>query len=125
MRHKSYSLPTSTVEEAAIEMELLDYDFHLFTEEGTKQDSVLYREGPAEYRLAQVNPEPAEKLAPFELPLTISPQPARGSPSSRQSNGWGCLAYRSCSSSRPPETGSVLITATTGGPPLDRRAHLI
>jgi ribosome-associated translation inhibitor RaiA len=76
MRHKSYSLPTITVEEAALEMELLDYDFHLFTEEGTKQDSVLYREGPTEYRLAQVNPEFADKLAPFELPLSISPQPA-------------------------------------------------
>ncbi|MGO9382600.1 MAG: HPF/RaiA family ribosome-associated protein [Mycobacterium sp.] len=76
MRHKSYSLPTCTVEEAALEMELLDYDFHLFTEEGTKQDSVLYREGPAAYRLAQVDPESADNLAPFELPLTISPQPA-------------------------------------------------
>jgi len=76
MRHKSYSLPTNTVEEAALDMELLDYDFHLFTEEGTRQDSVLYREGPGEYRLAQVNPQTADKLAPFELPLTISPQPA-------------------------------------------------
>jgi ribosome-associated translation inhibitor RaiA len=76
MRHKSYSVPTCTVEDAALEMELLDYDFHLFTEEGTKQDSVLYHGGPAEYRLAQVNPQPADELAPFELPLTISPQPA-------------------------------------------------
>jgi ribosome-associated translation inhibitor RaiA len=75
MRHKSYSLPTCTVEEAALEMELLDYDFHLFTEEGTKQDSVLYREGPTEYRLAQVNPESADEPAPFDMPLTISPQP--------------------------------------------------
>jgi hypothetical protein len=76
MRHKSYSLPTCTVEEAALEMELLDYGFHLFTEEGTKQDSVLYREGPNEYRLAQVNPESADEPAPFDMPLTISPQPA-------------------------------------------------
>lgn len=76
MRHKSYSLATCTVEEAALEMDLLDYDFHLFTEERTKQDSVLYRKGPTGYRLAQVEPEGADKLAPFELPLTISPQPA-------------------------------------------------
>jgi ribosome-associated translation inhibitor RaiA len=76
MRHKSFTVGTSTVEEAALEMELLDYDFHFFTEVGTKQDSVLYRQGPTEYRLAQVNPESADKLAPFELPLTISPQPA-------------------------------------------------
>jgi len=57
-------------------MELLDYDFHLFTEKGTKQASVLYRAGPTGYRLAQVQPESAEQPAPFELPLTISPQPA-------------------------------------------------
>ncbi len=76
MRHKSYSLPTCTVEDAALEIELLDYDFHFFTEEGTQQDSVLYREGPTEYRLAQVNPESAGNLAPYEIPLTISPQPA-------------------------------------------------
>ncbi|UXA08917.1 HPF/RaiA family ribosome-associated protein [Mycobacterium sp. SMC-2] len=76
VRHKSYSLPTCTVEEAALEMELLDYDFHLFTEQGTHQDSVLYRGGRAEYRLAQVNPATADELAPFRLPLTISPQPA-------------------------------------------------
>jgi ribosome-associated translation inhibitor RaiA len=76
IRHKSYSLPTCTVEEAAHEMELLDYDFHLFTEEGTQQDSVLYREGPAEYRLAQVNPDLVDDLAPFGMALTISPHPA-------------------------------------------------
>jgi ribosome-associated translation inhibitor RaiA len=76
MRHKSYSLPTSTVDQAALEMEELDYDFHLFTEERTQQDSVLYREGPTEYRLAQINPAAPEELAPFGLPLTISPQPA-------------------------------------------------
>ncbi len=76
MRHKSYSLPTCSVEEAAQEMELLDYDFHLFTEEGTRQDSALYRQGPGEYRLALVNPEAADELAPYEMPLTISSQPA-------------------------------------------------
>ncbi|EFG74208.1 putative ribosomal subunit interface protein [Mycobacterium parascrofulaceum ATCC BAA-614] len=76
MRHKSYSLPTCTVEEAALEMEQLDYDFHLFTEEATRQDSVIYREGPTEYRLAQANPGATDELAPFRLPLTISPQPA-------------------------------------------------
>jgi len=76
VRHKSYSLPTSTVAEAADEMEALDYDFHLFTEKGTGQDSVLYRQRPAEYRLAQVSPAFVDRLAPHELPLTISPQPA-------------------------------------------------
>jgi ribosome-associated translation inhibitor RaiA len=76
MRHKSYSVPTCTVDEAALQMQELDYDFHLFTEEGTRQESMLYREGPTGYRLAQVIPAAAEALAPFQIPLTISPQPA-------------------------------------------------
>ncbi|MGZ4509774.1 MAG: ribosome hibernation promotion factor [Mycobacterium sp.] len=76
MRHKSYSLPSCTVDDAAVEMELLDYDFHLFTEQGTGQESVLYHAGPTEYRLALVDPDLADELAPFEMPLTISSQPA-------------------------------------------------
>lgn len=74
MRHKSYSVPTCTVDEAAFEMELLDYDFHLFTEAGTGQASVLYRTESNGYRLAQVMPLP-EQLAPHELPVTVSSQP--------------------------------------------------
>jgi hypothetical protein len=76
LRHKAYTLATSTVEEAALEMDLLDYDFHLFIEEGTNQDSVIYRAGPTGYRVAQVNPVPRGRLAAFELPVTLSPQPA-------------------------------------------------
>jgi ribosome-associated translation inhibitor RaiA len=75
IRRKSFTLGTRTIDEAAQEMELLDYDFHLFTEKGTKQASVLYRTEPTGYRLAQVKPMP-EKLARYELPLSISPQPA-------------------------------------------------
>lgn len=76
IRHKSFSLATNTVDEAVFDMESLDYDFHLFTEAGTGQDSVLYRGGSADYRLAQVDPQPQDKLAPFQAALTISPQPA-------------------------------------------------
>jgi ribosome-associated translation inhibitor RaiA len=75
IRRKSFTLGTRTVDEAAQEMEVLDYDFHMFTEKGTKQASVLYRAEPTGYRLAQVQPSP-EELAPFELPVSISPQPA-------------------------------------------------
>jgi ribosome-associated translation inhibitor RaiA len=75
VRRKSFTLGARTVDEAAQEMELLDYDFHLFTEKGTNQASVLYRTEPGGYRLAQVKPAP-EELAPYELPLSISSQPA-------------------------------------------------
>ncbi|MDI3314079.1 MAG: HPF/RaiA family ribosome-associated protein [Mycobacterium sp.] len=74
IRHKSFTLGTLSVDEAAEEMELLDYDFHLFTEKGTRQASVLYRAGSTGYRLAQVKPSPQE-LAPHELPVTVSSQP--------------------------------------------------
>ena len=75
VRHKSFSAAPCSVDDAAAEMDLLDYDFHLFTESGTSMASVLYRGGPTGFRLAQVAPCPADQLAPFELPLTISSQP--------------------------------------------------
>jgi ribosome-associated translation inhibitor RaiA len=64
IRRKSFTLGPCSVDEAALEMEmeLLDYDFHLFTEEGTKQASVLYRSGPTGYRLAQVKPTSRDEL---------------------------------------------------------------
>ncbi|NKQ52446.1 HPF/RaiA family ribosome-associated protein [Amycolatopsis sp. K13G38] len=76
VRHKSYTLPKCTIDDAAREMGLLDYDFHLFTEAGSGQDSVLYRAGETGYRLAQLRPPGPHELAPFQLPLTISAQPA-------------------------------------------------
>jgi len=75
IRRKSFAMAPCTVDEAALEMDLLDYDFHLFTEKGTGAVSVLYRGGPTGYRLALVAPALADQLSPFELPLTISPQP--------------------------------------------------
>lgn len=75
VRRKSFTLAPCTVDEAAVEMEMLDYDFHLFTEVRTGMASVLYKDGPTGYRLAQVKPAPAEDLAPFDLTLSISSQP--------------------------------------------------
>ena len=73
VRRKSFTLEPCTVDVAALEMDLLDYDFHLFTEKGTCIATVLYRGGPTGYRLAQVAPTPACDLAPFVLPVTFSP----------------------------------------------------
>lgn len=75
VRHKSFTLPRCTADEAAAEMDELDYDFHLFTEQGSGQDSVLYRAGPTGYRLAQLAPQP-DQVTPGHLPVTISEQPA-------------------------------------------------
>ena len=76
IRRKSFAMVPCTVDEAALEMDLADYDFHLFTEKGTGAVGVLYRGGPTGYRLALVAPNLADQLSPFELAVTISPHPA-------------------------------------------------
>ncbi|VBA34654.1 Dormancy associated translation inhibitor [Mycobacterium attenuatum] len=76
IRRKSFTMAPCAVDEAALEMNMLDYDFHLFTEKSTATAGVLYRGGPTGYRLALVAPVPADQLSPFELDLTISSQPA-------------------------------------------------
>ena len=56
------------------ELDLLDYDFHLFTERSTGEDSVLYRVGDR-YRLAQAQPKP-DCLGPLPAAVTLSEHPA-------------------------------------------------
>ena len=53
-RRKSFTLHRRSIDDAARDLDLLDYDFYLFTESGTGQDSVLYRAGATGYRLAQL-----------------------------------------------------------------------
>ena len=74
IRHKAYTLARQTADEAAAELELLDYDFHLFTERATGQDSVIYRTASG-YRLAQARPRPG-RLPPPNAPITVSTHPA-------------------------------------------------
>ncbi|GAA2899197.1 HPF/RaiA family ribosome-associated protein [Streptosporangium fragile] len=74
VRHKAYELARATVEEAAFDLEQLDYDFHLFTEALTGQDSVICRSDDG-YRLAQLDPQP-HRLGPTSVPLTVSAMPA-------------------------------------------------
>lgn len=77
VRHKTFSLSRVSVSDAAAEMEALDYDFHLFTELASGQDSVLYRTDTG-YRLAQLNGPAAELDTEHvaELPVTVSEQHA-------------------------------------------------
>lgn len=74
VRRKSFTLASETPDEAAFDMETLDYEFLLFTDAETGQDSVIYHSDGG-YRLAQVEPEPDRK-DPVAVPLTISPHPA-------------------------------------------------
>lgn len=76
IRHKAFGLARMTIDEAAFDMEMLDYSFHLFIEHGSGIDSVLYRtDGSAGYRLAQVDLG-AQKVIVGATSVTISPLPA-------------------------------------------------
>jgi ribosome-associated translation inhibitor RaiA len=74
IRHKAHTLARQTPDEAATELELLDYDFLLFAECATGQDSVIYRSATG-YRMAQARPRPG-RLAPAGAPITVSEHPA-------------------------------------------------
>jgi len=70
IRRPSCASRSLTPEEAVAELDLLDYDFHLFTERSTGEDSVLYRVGDR-YRLAQAQPKP-DRLGPLPATVTLS-----------------------------------------------------
>ena len=70
IRRPGYAPRSLTLEEAVAELDLLDYDFHLFTERSTGQDSVLYRVGDR-YRLAQARPKP-DRLGRLPAAVTLS-----------------------------------------------------
>jgi ribosome-associated translation inhibitor RaiA len=70
IRRPGYAAHPLTPEEAVAELDLLDYDFHLFTERSTGEDSVLYRAGDR-YRLAQAHPKP-DRLGPVPAAVTLS-----------------------------------------------------
>jgi ribosome-associated translation inhibitor RaiA len=74
IRRPGYASRPLTPEEAVTELDLLDYDFHLFTERSTGEDSVLYRVGDR-YRLAQAQPKP-DRLGPLPAAVTLSEHPA-------------------------------------------------
>jgi hypothetical protein len=74
MRRKSYALAHKTLDEAVAEAELLDYDFHLFTEKSTGEDSVVYRVGDG-FRLALAHRR-ARRLGPLGPSITVSKIPA-------------------------------------------------
>lgn len=75
VRHKSFAMTPCTVDDAVADMEVLDYDFHLFTEIGSGTAAVVYRSGPTGYRIALVAPALEGELAPFEAAVSVSPHP--------------------------------------------------
>jgi hypothetical protein len=71
IQRTSYSLPRITPDDAALDLDMLDDDFHLFTDLATGQDIVLSREAGGTLRLAQLHPRP-EGPASSEMQLSYS-----------------------------------------------------
>ncbi len=72
VRHKSYGLARLTPDEAIADLELLDYEFHLFTERASDSDSVVYVAEDG-YRIAQADPRPdLLELEPLGAAVRVS-----------------------------------------------------
>lgn len=71
VRRKSCTLVRCTPDRAALVMDVMDYDFHLFVDAETGQDAVIYRVGPTGYRLARLSGM-APPSAPVSVPLTVN-----------------------------------------------------
>ncbi len=55
--HKSFAIDRATLDEAAFDMEVLDYDFFLFTDADDGRDKVVHRDPEGEVRLATEPPK--------------------------------------------------------------------
>jgi ribosome-associated translation inhibitor RaiA len=83
VRHKTYEVADASPEEAALDLELLDYDFHLFTNAETGDESVVHRSGDGTLALDD-DPETEtvdEAIARLELtgePFVFFRDPATG-----------------------------------------------
>jgi hypothetical protein len=74
VRRKTYALAQEAPDEAAAEAELMDYDFHLFTERSTGQDAVVWQAAGG-YRLQLAHPR-IDQLGPVDPAITVSERPA-------------------------------------------------
>ena len=74
VRRKAYELIRCRPDEAALTMDVMDFDFHLFIDAETGCDSMLSRVGPTGYRLTRlVGMRPP--MPPVAVPLTIDVYP--------------------------------------------------
>lgn len=72
IRRKTFALSTLTPDEAALEMNVLDYDFHLFTNAETGDENVVCRVPDGTISLIAISPVSCETAAT----ITIDPVPA-------------------------------------------------
>lgn len=69
--HKTFAIGELTPDEAAFDMDQMDFDFYLFRELGTGEDALLERTPDGGYRLTRLHPV-AEAPGPLAVDLTLS-----------------------------------------------------
>jgi ribosome-associated translation inhibitor RaiA len=70
VRHKTYEYAALTPKEAALDLELLDYDFHLFRNADTGRDCVAYRQPDGMLALLETAPSESVEEAIERLETT-------------------------------------------------------
>ena len=75
VRHTTISPQRCSIDDAVAEMDDQDLDFHLFVEESSGQDAVVYRDGAAALTLARVEGR-SGAIGPHTAQVTVSPHPA-------------------------------------------------
>jgi ribosome-associated translation inhibitor RaiA len=74
VRRKTFALHPESIEAALYDLETLDHDFFLFTQDETNTEAVVYRIGGG-YGLMQ-RIETPEAIKRVEIPLELGPRPA-------------------------------------------------
>lgn len=77
VRVKAFHLEQCTPRLAALTMDRLDFNFHLFVDAETGEDSLVRRAGPTGYRLTRLNAmrPPAESPYPFTITIDVHKVP--------------------------------------------------
>jgi ribosome-associated translation inhibitor RaiA len=75
VRHKSFTTPAATVDEAIFDLEAMDLDFFVFTELATGQDAVVHRAADGGYGLQYLEGAPDERPV-VAARVTIDDRPA-------------------------------------------------
>ncbi len=74
VRHKTFALEELTPDEAAFDMDQLDYDFHLFRDLASGEDAVLERADANSHRLTRLHPVEADPRH-TAIALTVAEHP--------------------------------------------------
>lgn len=73
-RIKAVTTAVCPVQSAAVAMDALDYDIHLFTDLASGEDAAVHRSGPTGYTLSRITP--GARPHPSGPPLTLDPRRA-------------------------------------------------